>query len=360
MAARRVSTIVAMSRRVVILTEGLTDPLTAKTAVCILRYRPEQVVAVLDSTRAPAITEQVLGCGGQTPIIGSLDQAREANTLVIGVAPPGGRLPPAMRAAVLDAIGRGWSIEAGLHEFLCNDEEFVAAAKVSGATLLDVRKNNERDVATRQGIDESCLRVHTVGHDCSCGKMVTAVEVTRGLEARGVDAKFVATGQTGILVEGDGIPIDCVVADFINGAAEKLVKQNQHHRVILIEGQGTLVHPRYSSVTLGLLHGAMPDALIMCYEIGRTQVHNMAHVTIPPLEKIIEIYERMADVMHPCQVIGLAFNSRKVDAKTADEHRRRMRDEFGLPVCDVIRHGPDELVDAVIAHGRRLGKLDAS
>jgi uncharacterized NAD-dependent epimerase/dehydratase family protein len=359
MAARRASTIVAMSRRVVILTEGLTDPLTAKTAVCILRYRPEQVVAVLDSTQAGSTTEQVLGCGGDTPVIATLDEAPQANTLVIGVAPPGGRLPPAMRQAVFEAIGRGWTVEAGLHEFLCNDNEFVAAAKRTGATLRDVRKNSERDVATRQGIDESCLRVHTVGHDCSCGKMITAIEIARGLEARRIDAKFVATGQTGILVEGDGIPIDCVVADFINGAAEKLVKQNQHHRVIVVEGQGTLVHPRYSSVTLGLLHGSMPDALIMCYEVGRTQVHNMPHVTIPPLEKIIEIYEQMADVMHPCRVIGLAMNSRKVDARTADEHRRRMRDEFGLPVCDVIRHGPDELVDAVIAHGRRIGKLDA-
>ncbi|QNN24363.1 DUF1611 domain-containing protein [Planctomycetales bacterium ZRK34] len=349
-----------MSRRIVILTEGLTDPLTAKTAVCLLRYRPEQVVAVLDSTRAGATTDQTLGCGGDTPVIAALDQADGANTLVIGVAPPGGRLPAAMRQAVLDALGRGWTVEAGLHEFLCNDEQFTAAAQASGATLCDVRKNSERDVTTRQGIDESCLRVHTVGHDCSCGKMVTAVEVTRGLETRRLDAKFVATGQTGILVEGDGIPIDCVVADFINGAAEKLVKQNQHHQVMVIEGQGTLVHPRYSSVTLGLLHGSMPDALIMCYEVGRTQVHNMNHVTIPPLEKIIEIYEQMAGVMHPCKVIGLAMNSRKVDAKTADQQRREMRDRFGLPVCDVIRHGPDELVDAVIAHGRRIGKLGAS
>lgn len=346
-----------MTRRAVILTEGLTDALSAKTAVCLLRYKPEHVVAVLDTAHAGRTCQAVLDAGGDLPVISTLDDAADANTLIIGVAPPGGRLPGPMRRAVLDAIGRGWTIEAGLHEFLCDDDEFTAAAKNSGAVLRDVRKNRQRDVTSRQNIDERCLRIHTVGNDCSCGKMVTSIEIARALAAAGVDAKFAATGQTGILVEGDGIPIDCVVADFINGAAENLVRANQHHDVMLIEGQGTLVHPRYSSVTLGLLHGSMPDGLILCYEVGRTEIYNMPGVAIPPLETVIDLYERMANVMHPCKVIGIGMNSRRVSADEAEAERQRMRKRFDLPICDVVRHGPDELVDAVRQYGRSIGKL---
>ncbi|MBI1368718.1 MAG: DUF1611 domain-containing protein [Planctomycetes bacterium] len=345
-----------MIRKLVILTEGASDPIGAKTAVCILRYRREQVVAVLDSTNAGRTTGDVLGVGGDLPMIASLDEAPDANTLLIGIATSGGKLPPQMRTTIMKAIERGWNIEAGLHQFLSDDVEFVAAAKRSGSTLRDVRKNSERDVSTRQGIDERCLRIATVGHDCSCGKMITSVEVTNDLVRRGVDAKFVATGQTGILVEGDGCPIDCVVADFVNGAAEKLVKANQHHQVMLIEGQGSLVQPRYSSVTLGLLHGSMPHGMIMCYEVGRTRVHNMTHIEIPPLELIIETYERMANLMHPSKVIAIAMNSRKCTDDEAAAERDRMKHRFGLPVCDPIRHGPGELVDAVLSLKAQLGK----
>ena len=147
---------------------------------------------------------------------------------------------------------------SGLHTFVSDDPELSEAARRHNVRIFDVRKNNERDVAQRKNINERCLRIHTVGHDCNVGKMVVSVEVTNALRKRGHDAKFVATGQTGIMIEGDGCPIDAVVADFINGAAEKLVLQNQHHEILLIEGQGSIIHPRYSAVTLGLLHGCMP------------------------------------------------------------------------------------------------------
>jgi uncharacterized NAD-dependent epimerase/dehydratase family protein len=345
-----------MERRLLILTEGLSDPLSAKTAVCLVRYRPEQVVAILDSQSRGQTTQSLWGVGGAIPFVGSLDEAPQANTLLIGISPSGGRLPPAMRGAVLAALERGWNVESGLHQFLADDAEFAAAAERSGATLHDVRRNQEYDVAQRRNIDERCLRIHTVGHDCSVGKMVASVELTRALCRSGHDAKFVATGQTGILIEGDGCPIDCVVSDFVNGAAEKLVLANQHHAILLIEGQGSVTHPRFSAVTTGLLHGCLPDGLIYCFEADRTQVRGMPHVQLPPVRESLRVTELLANVMHPCRVIGVAMNSRTCTAEQAEQERQRWRRELALPVCDVIRHGPEELCDAILQFKTQIGK----
>jgi uncharacterized NAD-dependent epimerase/dehydratase family protein len=345
-----------MQRRLLILTEGFSDPLSAKTAVCLVRYRPEQVVAILDSHLRGQTTQSVWGVGGDIPFVASVDEARLADTLLIGISPPGGRLPETMRVAVLAALERGWNAESGLHQFLADDAEFAAAAARSGATLRDVRRNQERDVAQRRGIDERCLRIHTVGHDCSVGKMMTSVELARALGRGGHDAKFVATGQTGILIEGDGCPIDCVVSDFVNGAAEKLVLANQHHQILLIEGQGSVTHPRFSAVTVGLLHGCLPDGLIYCFEVGREQVRGMPHVPLPAVRESLRLTELMANVMHPCRVIGVAMNSRNCTAAQAEEQRLYWRRELALPVADVIRHGPDELCDAILRFKAQIGK----
>ena len=163
-----------------------------------------------------------------------------------------------------------------------------------------------------------------------------------------MDAAFVATGQTGILVAGSGCPIDRVISDFVSGAAEKLVLANQHHEVIVVEGQGSLFHPRYSCVTLGLLHGLMPDGLILCYEMGREAVFGMESVRLPALEKVIEFYESAANIMHPCRVIGVAVNGQKFADDAVAAECDRVGRRLGLPACDVIRHGPDRLVEAVI------------
>jgi uncharacterized NAD-dependent epimerase/dehydratase family protein len=345
-----------MFRRLVILTDGYHDAHTAKTAINVLRYKPEEVVAVLDRQQAPTTCQALFGVGGCIPVVARLDEAPGANALLIGIAPPGGKIPPPWRAIVLEAIGRGLDVVSGLHDFLCDDPEFAAAARESGSRLVDVRKNDEHDVAQCVGIREGCLRIHTVANDCSLGKMVTSVEVARELSRRGVDAKFVATGQTGILIEGDGCPIDRVIGDFVNGAAEKLVLANQHHEVIVIEGQGSLFHPRYSAVTLGLLHGCVPDGLILCYEMGRKAVYGMEQVPLAPLDRVRDFYEAAAGIMHPCRVIGVAINGgRHCDAEVAAE-RDRVRNGLGLPACDVLRHGPGELVDAVLELGRTLKK----
>ncbi len=336
-----------ISRRLVILTEGHSEPITAKTATSVLRYQPEQVVALLDSTQAGKTTQRVLGVGGDIPFIAKLDEAPEANTLMLGIAPPGGGMPGSWRRVVIEAIHRGMDVVSGLHEFLSKDPEFVQAAAAKGVQLTDVRKNEERDVSNRLGIREDCLRIHTVGQDCCVGKMLVAIELTKAMQRLGVDSKFIATGQTGILVEGDGCPIDCVVSDFVSGAVEKLILANQHHDILFIEGQGSLAHPRYSGVTLGLLHGCLPHGMIMCYEAGRKAVHSMEHIPLKSLTELCEVYERMANLVFPSQVIGVAMNSRNLTDEEAEQERELVHRTLGLPVCDVIRHGPDDLVQAV-------------
>ena len=338
----------ALQRRLVILTEGHSEPLTAKTAACVIRYCPQDVVALFDTTQKGKTAQQLLGVGGDLPVIGALHDAPDANALLIGIAPSGGRLPASWRPILIEAIRRGMDIISGMHEFLANDPELVAEARQQGVRLYDVRQNNERDVAQREGIRDDCLRIQTVGNDCSVGKMVAAVEVAQGLQRRGIDAQFVATGQTGIMIAGDGCAVDCVVSDFVSGAAEKLVLNNQQHDILLIEGQGSLAHPKYSCVTLGLLHGCLPHGLILCYEVGRVGVHGMEHVSLVSLPHLKSVYETMANLMHPCRVIGVAMNSRRLSPEQAEQERARVRDELAVPVCDVFRHGPDDLVQAVV------------
>ncbi len=347
-----------MTRRIIVLTEGHTNPHTAKTASCMIRYRPEEVVAMLDGTQRGKTSRDLLDVG-DVPVVATLAEAPAADTLLLGIAPPGGKIPAPWRAIILEAIQRGMHVLSGLHDFLTNDAEFTAAAAKHGVTLTDVRKNNEHDIARRVGLREDCLRIHTVGHDCSIGKMVTSVEVVEGLKRVNRDALFIATGQTGIMVSGDGTPIDCVVADFVSGAIEKLIIKYQHHEILVVEGQGSLVHPSYSGVTLGLLHGCFPHALIMCYEVGRELITGFDTLKIPPLGELIKLNEMMAGVFRPCPVIGIAMNSRKVSPQEAKAERQRMRDEFGLPVCDVIRDGPDELVTAVLSY-QKSGQWKAS
>lgn len=338
----------AKQRRLIILTEGHTEPITGKTAACVVRYRPQEVVALLDSTQAGKTAGELLEAGGDIPVVAKLSDAPGANTLMVGIAPSGGRIPPAWRTVILDAINRGMDVVSGLHEFMSDIPEFAAAAAKSGSKIVDVRKNDERDVSHRKGLREECLRIHTVGQDCSVGKMLVSVELANALKAAGHDAKFIATGQTGIMVEGDGVPIDRVIADFVAGAIEKQVLANQHHDFVVVEGQGSISHPKYSAVTLGLLHGCAPHGMILCYEAGRTKVYGMEYVELKALAELRKAYELVANLVSPSKMIGVAINSRRLNAQQAAEERKRVSGELGLPACDVIRDGPDELIQAIL------------
>ena len=338
-----------MQRKMVLLTWGHSNPRTAKTATGLLRYCPDECVAVLDPDRAGKKAQEFLEVGGDTPIIASLNEAPSADTLVLGIAPPGGKVPPAWRSVIFQAIDRGMNILSGLHDFLSDDAELAAAANAKGVAISDVRKNTFKQIARRDSFNSTCCRLHTVGHDCSVGKMVVSLELERGLKARGRDACFVATGQTGIMVSGAGLPIDCMVADFVNGASEKLVLDTQHHELIIVEGQGSLVHPSYSAVTLGLLHGCAPHGLVFVFEAGRDTVGGLEHMPLPSLRKQRELFETMASIYQPCETIGFAMNGRRFNKPQADELARSIESEMGLPVVDVIRDGPGRLVDAAEA-----------
>lgn len=342
-----------MKRKIIALTEGYTNPKSAKTARNLIYYCPDDVVALFDRKNAGKTSSELLGVGN-VPVIGSLNDSVTANTLLMAVALPGGKLPNDYKAIMLEAISKKMNIISCGHEFISEDFELVEAAKKAGVVLQDVRKNNEREVAHRTPFNPNCLRILTVGNDCSLGKMVASVELARAIQKKGYDAKFAATGQTGILIEGDGIPIDAVVGDYINGAAEKLILQNHHHDIIIIEGQASIIHPRYSSVSLGLLHGTMPHGMIMCYEAGREYVHNMPGIKIPPIDVVVKLTEEIASIMFPSKIIGFALNTHRVSDAAAKKERLRIKTEFGLPACDVVRDGPDELVEAILEYKKQV------
>ncbi len=349
-----------MPQRLVILTQGKSNPSDAKTASGVIRYRPSDVVALLDSTMKGKTSGEVFGTGGNIPFISRLGEV-EADTLLIGIAPAGGGLPIEWRPILREAIERGMNLVSGLHFFLSEDREIASLAREKGVTITDVRKPPaDATVSENVAKDLACFRVHTVGHDCNVGKMLTSIEVTAGLRGLGRNAEFVATGQTGIMISGWGVPIDRVISDFVAGAIEKVILEHKNAEFLLIEGQGSLVHPLYSGVTLGLLHGAAPQALIMCYEAGRTEIRHANGAPMPPIGEIIRIYETMANLICPCKVIGIGANTRSLSPKEAERDVNRMEDRYGLPTTDVVRFGPQKLVDAVLkaqaAFARRATK----
>ncbi len=335
-------------RRIVLLTDGYSTPFLAKTAINLLRYRHADIAAVLDVTAAGKTAQEIFGTGGQVPIVANLSEVPTADALYVGIAPPGGKLPVAWQPIVLEGIERGLDIVCGLHDFLYMNPAYTEAAQRRGVQLVDVRRNTYRDIATGHGLSNRCTRIHTVGHDCSLGKMVVSVEMQLGLERLGHSARFLATGQTGIMISGRGVPVDCVVADFVNGAIEQLVLSEQEVDFQLIEGQGSITHPAYSAVTLGLLHGCAPDGLVYCYEAGRTHVKGLDNIPLPRIEDQIEILLKISNLRHPCQLIGIAVNTRTMEPAAAAAEVHQAEQRFGLPACDVYRDGPDKLLSAAL------------
>ena len=346
----------AETERILLLTEGRTTPLSAKTATGVLRYSLGQVVGLIDSTQVGKTAGELLGVGGNLPVFASLGQAPVADTLIIGIAPAGGELNEALRQVIREAIERGIRIESGMHFFLTDDEEFSRLAKRSGSVLVDLRKNDEREVARFDAFNPDCMRLHTVGNDCCVGKMVVSVELARGLAKAGCDTKFVATGQTGMLIEGDGCAVDSVVSDFIGGATERLVLAAQHHEAMVVEGQGSLANPRYSGVTMGLLHGCLPDGLVMCYEVGRKEVVGLEPMPLPPLEDVLASYLSVANLHHPSRFIGLAINSRRLSGDEFLREKETVQQRLNLPAWDVVREGVDGLVAEALKLRKELGK----
>lgn len=337
-------------KRLLVLAEGYSaDPHHGKTARGVLRYGSNPVVAILDSERAGEVYAGI-------PIVASVAEALpyEPTTALVGVATTGGRLPPAWTAILRDAIEASLDIEAGMHTFLADDPELAALAERHGVELRDLRRPPaDLSVPTGENLTHGAQVVLTVGSDCAIGKKTVAIELDLEARRRGLASVFVPTGQTGIMIAGWGIAVDAVVADFVAGAAERLVVEGSRRGDLLwIEGQGALVHPQYSGVTLGLYHGSAPHALVLCHLAGSTEIDGCPGHPIPPLPTLVELYERSALPARPAKVVAIALNTARLDEEGARSAIAAAEAETGLAADDPVRFGGGRLVDVVLARLR--------
>jgi uncharacterized NAD-dependent epimerase/dehydratase family protein len=346
--------------RYLIIADGDFGPMTSKTANSVIRYHPERTVAVLDRQQAGQTVQDVLGFGGTIPVVGSMREglALGPTAVLIGIAPKGGQLPPEWRAWLGEALDAGCDVWNGLHSFLSEDPALAAKASAKGRKLLDLRRPPvDLPIASGLAKELDPLVVLTVGTDCNVGKMTAQLQLTKRLNDGGIRTRFVPTGQTGIMIEGWGIAVDAVVADFIAGAAEWLtVEGSKNADVVLVEGQGSINHPGYSGVTLGLLHGSCPDALILCHQYTREYIGDYREAVwlrIPPLTEYIRLYESIGAAVHPTRVVAISLNTydlSDVEARRACDQAQR---ETGLPATDPVRFDPAPLVNAIAEERER-------
>ena len=270
--------------------------------------------------------------------------AKGIRTLVIGVAPPGGALPSAWIPVIVEALDGGLDVASGLHTSLSEIEEIRVAAERNAATLHDVRVP-ATSYPVASGRRRSGKRLLTVGTDCAIGKKYTALAINRKMQEAGLDSTFRATGQTGILIAGAGVPIDAVVADFLSGAAETLSPDNDPGHWDVIEGQGCLFHPAYAGVTTGLFHGSQPDVLVLCDEVDKNEIYEYSGYPIPPLEEVMTAYLDVARLTNAdVRFAGVAFNTSKLGEVDARKWLDQKRSELKLPCTDPYRFGVEELM----------------
>jgi uncharacterized NAD-dependent epimerase/dehydratase family protein len=339
----------AAPRRLVILAEGNFGFHHGKTAVGVIRYGPDDVRAVIDSTQAGGNVSSILP-DHDIPIVATLDEALERqprpDTLLIGIAPTGGKLPDSWRTTILAAIRAGLDVHSGLHTFLGDDPEFAAAARAAGTTIVDYRRppdRHETSVGRKHGPGKRV--VLTVGTDCAIGKMSVALELRAAARAAGRSTSFVPTGQTGMMIEGWGAAVDRLISDFAQGTIEWLVEEGERRGDwVIVEGQGSLDHPAYSSVTLALIHGATPHAMVLVHKAGQT-VHDFDHLPdasfpIADLPSFIDLHERVAGLVAPSAVVAVAVNTSLI-ASEADARAEiaRIAAQTGLPADDPVRFG---------------------
>ena len=336
----------------VVLTDGYTTLRNAKTAHGVIRYGRDPIAAVLDRANAGSSMDRLMPeLRSDAPVVGDLQEARQlgATSLLLGVATPGGWIPDHWRGWVLEAIDAGMEIANGLHRFLADDEELVERAARSGARLWDVRRPpDDLPLFTGKSLDVPQKVVLTVGSDCAVGKMTASLELGDAAEQAGVTAEFIATGQTGILIAGTGIAVDRVISDFLAGAAETLVCEGSPDAdVLMVEGQGSLWHPAYAGVTLGLLHGSAPHSLVLCHQAYRTAIEEPPYSKLPPLAEMVSLYEEVAATVRPARVCCVSVNCRGLSDDEATKAVAEVEDELGLPAGDVFRGGAPKLWDAV-------------
>jgi len=326
-------------------------PDRAKTALGVLRYGDHEVAAVLDRDRAGERVSDHVPDVQDAPIVGSMGDVGAVDALLIGIAPIGGGFDETWRPDVRAALERGCDVVAGLHYFLADDGEFARLADEHGCDLRDVRRPPD-DLTVANGVasEVDAEVVLTVGTDCSVGKMTTTMELAHAARERGHDAAVIPTGQTGIMIEGWGNPVDRVVSDFTAGAVEEmLVETGDDHDYLFVEGQGSIVHPAYSAVTCGILHGAMPDRMVLCHRAGRERIHGYEEFSLPALPTYVDLYESLAAPVHEGRVVAGALNTMDV---AGDDAAREAVAEFGdaldAPAADLVRFDPEPVLEAVL------------
>ena len=318
------------------------DDLAAKVAQGITDWRPEFALGQY----------RLAGCNADLGL-DDLDLAeaweRGARTLVIGVANRGGTITASWKAVLIEALEHGYDLASGLHNLLRDEPDLVAAAERCGRVLHDVRVPAVT-YPIANGIKRSGKRCLAVGTDCSVGKMYTALAMDAEMQGRGLKGSFRATGQTGILITGDGVPLDAVIADFMAGSVEWLSPDNEPDHWDLIEGQGSLFHVSYSGVTMALIHGGQPDALILCHEPTRSHMRGLPGYRLPSLEALRDLAMTLARVANPdVQVIGVSVNTKAMPEEEANAYMAEVEARMDLPTVDPFRHGAGRLVDALAA-----------
>ena len=317
------------------------DQLAAKVAQGIKDWRPENAVGQF----------RMEGCGADLKITDmTLEEGRAAGakTLVIGVANRGGVISAAWKEVLVQALNMGYDIASGLHNLLRDEKELVAAARVNGRSLFDVRIPSVA-YPIANGVKRTGKRCLAVGTDCSVGKMYTGLAMDAEMQKRGLKSTFRPTGQTGILITGGGVPLDAVIADFMAGAVEYLTPDNDPDHWDHIEGQGSLYHVSYSGVTMALIHGGQPDALVLAHEPTRKHMRGLPGYGLPSLEDLRDTALPLARIANPaCQVIGVSINTQHLSEEEALDYMAEVEKRMGLPTVDTFRQGAARLVDALL------------
>lgn len=346
-------------RRIVLLADEAFNWHSGKTATGVIRYGQDPVVAVIDSTHAGQDVAQALQApfGQGIPVVRDIHEALnyQPDTLMIGIAPLGGVLPEAWRWQLLAAIEAGLNIVSGLHFFISDDAEMCAAAEKRGVTIWDVRQPPDKKLVAmltphRQGSHTILM----VGTDCATGKMSTALELDQEARKRHLKSVFAATGQTGIMISGNGLPVDRIISDFVAGLVEEMVLDfASSYDWVFVEGQGALNHPGYAPVTLGLIHGSAPDAMILSHIAGASTIDGYENCPLPSLKRAIAINEEAVSWIRPdrsSKVVGISLVTHRLNEQEAINAIKRAEDETGLPATDTWRFGCGKLMDALEKH----------
>lgn len=342
------------SERMVLLAEGRLSSIGLRMVIAALMYIPERIVAVIDSSKVRGTTQEVIGFGGETPIVHSLEEAMKfkPDSMLLGITPMGGVLPDDWRHMIREALDSGLHIVSGLKQPLRKDEVFARVAEEKGLRIHDLHQVSKSHLIRAQGSwrRREIGTILTVGTDSNTGKMTTALMLHREMLRRGMNVAMVGTGPTGILISGRGVSVEDIPADFINGAIEFEVDKaaNEGYEYVIIEGQGAVTNCGNSPIALGLLHGAMPDAMVLCHQPSRE--NDSYGLPLPGIAATCELHEHLMGVFKKSAVVAMGLNSMDLNTQDYRQTALELEQETGLPVIDPLRDSAAPMVDALIAY----------